>query len=270
MKMLWICSVESMSVLCQKRSPRFVSVVEKDGKQEESFKDGKNINLLNLLKSSSKLLKAKCLQEQRNNETDEVEKFLTILNDNDLILFTEAFRATNIHQLDHLNFPKRTPMNPDVQRHRNWYIRIMNDMTQDPYTIITSHEYVTLRDKPVLTLHCSMPDVTRKPVRLTFKEYHNALSNVRMHNEEAELKVTYQPGKGAKHLVPVLLPYTSNRKRSDQPSPWLQWRCKFMRYCTLSKWSEEDLQINVCTLIYMMEPDTSSDVRQWNSSRISL
>ena len=213
--MLWICSVVNFSALSEAFTKICVWIVEKDGKQEESLKHREKINLLNLVKSSSKLLKAKCLQEQWDSEADEVEKFPTILNDNDLILFTKAFRAANINQLDKLSFPKRTPMNPDVQRHRNGYIRIMNDMTQDPYTIITSHEYVTLRDKPVLTLHCSMPDVTRELVRLTFKEYHNALSNVRMHNEEAELKVTYQPRKGAKHLVPVLLPYTFSRKRSD-------------------------------------------------------
>ena len=186
-----------------------VTVVEKDGKQEELLKHGKKINLLNLLKSSSKLLKAKFLQERRDGEADEVEKFLTILNDNAPILFNDAFRAANINQQENLRLPKRTPMNQDVERHRNGCIRIMDDMTKDPYKIITSHEYVTLRDAACSRLTLFNARRGGEPARLTLKEYHNGLSNVWMNNhdnEGAELKVTYQPGKGAKHLVPVLFP----------------------------------------------------------------
>ena len=184
-----------------------VTVVEKDGEQEELLKHGKKINLLNLLKSSSKLQKAKYLQERKDNETDEVEKFLTILNDNAPILVSDAFRAAHVNQQENLRLSKRIPMSQDVEKHHNGCISLMKDITDDPYKIISSHEYVTLRDAACSRLTLFYARRGGEPARLTLKEYHKAMANEWMSRLEGDgMKVTYQSGKGVKHLVPVLFP----------------------------------------------------------------
>lgn len=180
------------------------------------LKAGLKSTLYYLLKSMASIVKSSYLVELKDSEAAEVEKFVEILELNSNIIFGDATYKINRTRQTRLRRPEALPLDADIAVLRNYTIKKMNEILQEPS--ISSANFTLLRD--LLVSRLTMFNFRRggEPARLHITDWLDAKRGVwvnqdnvmKMRLEDRKLfsnmKVIYQTGKGNNHLVPVLVP----------------------------------------------------------------
>jgi len=181
-------------------------------------KSGLKIALYYLLKKAAKNLKASYLMDDEDDKAAEIDKFVHVLALNENILFGSAVYALNQRRQTQLRRPAQLPADDDLKRLRQFTVSSIQSLVNDPFLHWTSTEYTRIRDLAVSRLTLFNARRGGELARLLLTEWHDAETgswvdqNAVMKLSQVEkqlfghMKVTFQPGKGNNHLVPVLIP----------------------------------------------------------------
>ena len=185
-----------------------------------AFKAGLKSSLNYLIKRFAKMCKGVHLINDRDEEAEEIDKFLSVFQLHYNSLFADATYALNRNRQVKLRRPESLPSDEDVNKLREYTMKRIGDMLSDPYRLWDSHSFVELRDLVVCRLTVFNARRGGEPARLMLSEWRDAeqdkwLDPKRQQSSSvtdselrmfSDLKVTYQGGKGVNHLVPVLIP----------------------------------------------------------------
>ena len=100
---------------------------------EGKIKPGLKQNLLYLLKRSAKALKAILMADEKDNESNEIERFMQVLELWEDYIFGDAQYELNKRRQTNLRRPDKLPNEDDVQLVRNYLIEKMKILTEDPF-----------------------------------------------------------------------------------------------------------------------------------------
>ncbi|XP_033101539.1 uncharacterized protein LOC117104801 [Anneissia japonica] len=184
----------------------------------QTVKAGLKSGLYYLLKSTSKILKAIYLVEEKDELSDDVDKFISLLELNHNFVFGDATYSINQQRQIRLRRPEALPLEDDVKNLRNYTLKKMNEITSDELTFRDIHTFKELRDLVVCRLTLFNARRGGEPSRLLIREWKDAESGIWLNQAQLKTldpldkaladryKITYQSGKGNKHIVPVLFP----------------------------------------------------------------
>lgn len=171
-----------------------------------------------MLKSAAKIVKGTYLIEDKDELSNNVDKFVSVLELSSNYLFGDATYKINQQRQIKLRKPEALPQEDDVRCLRDYTVQRMECITYDQLEFWDLHRYVELRDLVVCRLTLFNTRRGSEPSRLLVSEWKDAENNVWIDKQQLEalddvdkalagnFKVAYQSGKGNKHLVLVLFP----------------------------------------------------------------
>ncbi|XP_071958628.1 uncharacterized protein [Antedon mediterranea] len=184
-----------------------------------SLKAGLKSGLYYLIRRACLIIKGTHLEQERDTDASEVDKFLDVLKLNEDFVFGDASYQQNQNRQKNLRKPTVLPLENDVQKLREYTLNQITTMINDPYMIWDSHNFRKLRDLTVSRLTLYNARRGGEPCRLVIEEWQEAKNNTWVDKYHADgisdplekslinkLKITFQTGKGNNHLVPVLFP----------------------------------------------------------------
>ncbi|KAJ8027169.1 hypothetical protein HOLleu_32230 [Holothuria leucospilota] len=186
--------------------------------EPNSVKAGLKLSLYYLLKSAAKIVKGTYLIEDKDELSNNVDKFVSVLELSSNYLFGDATYKINQQRQIKLRRPEALPQEDDLPGLRDYTVQRMECITYDQLEFWDLHRYVELRDLVVCRLTLFNTRRGSEPSRLLVSEWKDAENNVWIDKQQLEalddvdkalarnLKVAYQSGKGNKHLVLVLFP----------------------------------------------------------------
>lgn len=169
-------------------------------------KSGLKVAILNLLKLISKYLIGHFLVQNMDKKSQMITDFLRVLNLFEDDIFGDAYYDINYRANIESRKPVNLPSNDDVEMLLKECKSIMNNIDQFE---LTSEVFLKVRSATVTTLIIFNARRGGEPVRLTIKQWEEALSGEWVDESDQsddEMLVTYQTGKGANHLVPIMFP----------------------------------------------------------------
>ncbi len=185
---------------------------------EGSIKAGLKYALQFLLKRAAKSLKELKLKEEKDQEAEELSKWISAFHGETNVAFGDAVYQLNIDSQRNMRMPKSMPSQQSIQAVRDKSLSIIQSILDDPFDLPDHHTFVRLRNAVVTRLTLFNGKRGGEPARLTLTQY------VEMSNDEwiqkddprykddeyiqtvtQNLKVTYQTVKG-QHFVPVYFP----------------------------------------------------------------
>ena len=188
---------------------------------ESRIKPGLKLGLYYLLKSASKIMKGLYLceaDEEGDAQAADIDKFTTVLEVNHDMIFGDAEYCLNQAREKKLRRPESQPTESDIQKVRDYTVNRITELVSDEFTWVDVHNYTELRDLVICRLTLFNARRGGEPSRLKIEDWIDAdegawLDKLQMKNLDpidqalsSKLKVSYQSGKGVKHLVPVLFP----------------------------------------------------------------
>lgn len=197
--------------LCEKPSTELVKEgnVVKGSDCVTNLKSGLMISCLNMLKLTSKFLIGHFLVQNADANSKRVVDFLEVLKLYEHDYFDAAYYEINHRRNTTLRKPASLPKDDDVKALTQECERVMSSV--DVYDF-DSKAFIPVRSALATTLILFNARRGGEPVRLRIKQWEEALKGEWVEkvsdeefNEETML-VTYQTGKGANHLVPVMFP----------------------------------------------------------------
>ena len=174
------------------------------------LKSGLMISILNLLKLSAKYLIGHFLVNDADKDSKRVVDFLEVFKLYEHDYFDDAYYELNNRRNSSLRKAVNLPRDEDVQKLADECHKIMNSIDIFDFNATS---YVLVRSAVATSLIIFNARRGGEPVRLRLKQWEEALKGEWMdkvvepedvHNDT--MLVTYQTGKGANHLVPVMFP----------------------------------------------------------------
>ena len=184
---------------------------------EKKLKPGLKQNLYYLLLRSAKVLKASLLVQKKDEQASDIEKFVSVLELWEDILFGDATYALNNNKQVNLRKPGKLPLEADIEKLRNYVLSRMKTLTGS-FHLFDSHSFVELRDCTCARLTLLNARRGGEPARLKLSDYAEAeigswIDQQRLLDLDPldqllvnSVKITYITGKGNNHLVPILIP----------------------------------------------------------------
>ena len=172
-------------------------------------KSGLKISILNLLKLTAKFLIGHFLIKNQDERSKAVVDFIQVLKLFENELFGDAYYELNFRKNVKDRKPINLPKNSDVQLLIEECNSIMSSI--DVYDF-SADCYVNIRSATATALIIFNARRGGEPVRLVRRQWEEALNGEWMEREDVpedineNILVTYQTGKGADHLVPVMFP----------------------------------------------------------------
>ena len=115
--------------------------------------------------------------------------------------------------------PADMPLEKDVKTLRNFVLKEIKSMTEDPYTVWDKHTFIRLRNLIVTRLTLFNARRGGEPARMTLQDWSYAEAGTWIDPQLVEkdddpleksllnkFKLAYQSGKGSRRLVPILIP----------------------------------------------------------------
>lgn len=182
------------------------------------MKAGLKIGIFYLVIKAGDILKASYLVQRRDEEADELDRFLKLFRANELTVFGSARWQLSRNQQMKLRLPEQLPREEDVQKMRDYTVQRLSEIMDDPFLLWTSSVYTEVRDLVVSRLTIFNARRGGEPARLQLEEWRAGMGDKFVDRnrvqklEEVEkqmfgqLKVCYQMGKGNKLAVPLLIP----------------------------------------------------------------
>nr|XP_054761399.1 uncharacterized protein LOC129267799 [Lytechinus pictus] len=180
-------------------------------------KAGLKLGVFYLLKSSSKILKAMYLMDDKDNEADQIDRFTAVLDLQHNQIFGDATYHLNKRREEKLRRPSGQPLEADIKAVRDYTTSRITKLLEDTLAFWDRHRFVELRDCLVSRLTLFNARRGGEPSRLYIKCWQDAKEGAWLDKQQLatldsidkalveDLKVGYQLGKG-KHLIPVLFP----------------------------------------------------------------
>ena len=157
--------------------------------------------------------------DKNDERAQNITKFMEVLGLQNDYLFGDAIYATNKNRNEKLRKLEKLPLTDDIIKIRKYIDARMKELISDSFVMIDVHFYTELRDLVVCRLTLFNARRGGEPCRLQIKEWVEAEENAWINENEIDrlensidirlaksMKITYQTGKGNKHLVPVILP----------------------------------------------------------------
>ena len=181
-----------------------------DGVSLSDQKSGLKVSILNFLKLSSKFLIGHFLVKNCDGEAENVRRFLEVLKLFENDFFGDAFYDLNYRKNVHLRKPVKLPKDDDIQMLINECHHIFNSANDWDHP---SHNFVELRAAAVTVLTIFNARRGGEPARLQRYQWKEAVQGdwneqdaLPEDDYEDTMLITFQTGKGANHLVPVIFP----------------------------------------------------------------
>lgn len=168
-------------------------------------KSGLKINILNLIKLTAKFLIGHFLMLNEDAKSQRVVDFLQVLKHFEDELFGDALYDLNYRRNVKHRKPKSLPKEDDVAKIIDECERIM-----DSASLLDFDNFVNIRSATVTYLILFNARRGGEPVRLLLHQWEEALKgewddrNDLPEEYHEEMLITFQTGKGADHLVPVM------------------------------------------------------------------
>ena len=173
-------------------------------------KSGLKVSILNLLKLTGKFLIGYFLVLNEDGRSEQVVQFLKVLKLFEDDLFGDAYYDINYRKNVNLKKPINLPLDEDVNMLNDECINIMNSIDILEYP---SESYVSIRSATATCLIIFCARRGGEPVRLQLFQWEEALKGEWVDKDDHPgefntdtMYITYQTGKGADHLVPVIFP----------------------------------------------------------------
>ena len=115
-------------------------------KNSSGIKPGLKQNLFYLIKRTAKILKGIFLTQKRDDQADEVDKFVSILEMFEDYIFGDATYELNKNKNVRLRKPSQLPDEDDVKTVRDHVMKRMKELVEEPFNFFDSSCYVELRD----------------------------------------------------------------------------------------------------------------------------
>jgi hypothetical protein len=189
----------------------------------KSISDGSKASLTlcvgYLLKTAIKVMKGVYLSSCDDASADEVDRFMGVLQLNWGYLFSGSMSAIALKRQEKLRKPAELPLESDITTLRNYTLSQIRAMLSDELLHWSSYEFNRLRSLVVSRLTLFNARRGGEPARLHLQEWLDAENDSWIDKQlvmnvddplEKELlgkfKLAFQPGKGSRSLVPVLIP----------------------------------------------------------------
>ena len=182
------------------------------------MKPGLKQNLYYLLKRCAKALKALMMCDNKEEESDMVERFIQILELWEDFIFGDAQYELNKHRQINLRRPEMLPNEADIKLVQSYVLSRMKYIVEDSFEFWNSSRFVELRNCACTRLTLLNARRGGEPSRIMIDEWKDAMKDNWIDKQRLKkldevdqlliksLKVTYLTGKGNNHLVPPLIP----------------------------------------------------------------
>ena len=171
-------------------------------------KSGLKIGILNLLKKTGHMLISHFLMECEDLKSNRVTEFLKVLKLFESELFEDAYYDLNYRRNRTLRKPVNLPKNDDVRLLMEECKKIMQSIDKFEHP---ANAFVNVRSTAVtaLTIFCARRG--GEPARLQIYQWNEGVNGEWTIKEDLpdefdkhSMLITYQTGKGADHLVPIM------------------------------------------------------------------
>ena len=110
------------------------------------IKAGLKQNLFYLLKRASKVMKGYFLTNKKDDQADELDKFVSVLEMMEDFIFGDATYVLNQNRNIRLRKPSELPDERDVAKFKDHVIERMKVLVEEPFHLFDSSDFVELRD----------------------------------------------------------------------------------------------------------------------------
>jgi len=185
---------------------------------DDGIKAGLKHHVFYLLTKFGKFQKIVYLIEENESKAKDVENFLEVLSLNSKDMMGDALFKLHKNRQIRLRKPQEMPSEEDMMKVRRYTENRISAIVSDQFSIWDSVRFAELRDLVVSRLTLFNARRGGEPARLLVSEWKDGENGVwfdrnrieKLSEEDArlfsEMMLTYQSGKGDKHLVPVLIP----------------------------------------------------------------
>ena len=196
---------EAINQLCDK--PDIADDIDSSSNSITNQKSGLKVSIFNMLKLSGKFLIGHFLILNQDEKSQKVVQFLEILKMLQEDLFGDAYYDLNYRKNCFSRKPQNLPKEDDVQLLNDECKKIMNSI--DCFDI-PSESFINVRSATATFLIIFNARRGGEPVRLKIKQWNQALDGYWTdkfeENDQPEMLVTFQTGKGVNNLVSVMFP----------------------------------------------------------------
>ena len=186
--------------------------------EQGEMKPGLRLSIGYVLKKLIKIMKGHYVMKDCMQAAEEVDLFNSVLQMNwDYIFFTAQISCEV--RRNTLRKPADMPLEEDVKTLRNYVLKEIKSMTEDPYTVWDKHTFIRLRNLIVTRLTLFNARRGGEPARMTLQDWSYAEAGTWIDPQLVEkvddplekslldkFKLAYQSGKGSRRLVPILIP----------------------------------------------------------------
>lgn len=184
----------------------------------DQLKAGLKHHVYYLVVKFAKFQKVMYLIEEDEAKAKDVDNFMELLNLNSKDLLGDALYKLQKNRQTSLRKPQEMPTEDDVAKVKEFTISRVAALLSDKFATWDAQRYAELRDLVVCRLTLFNARRGGEPARLLLSEWRDGQNGVWLDSKRmeklsdvdeklfAEVKLTYQAGKGDKHLVPVLIP----------------------------------------------------------------
>jgi hypothetical protein len=191
-------------------------MVDRTGKD---VKGSLKLSLGYLIKKAARFTKSEFIIDGNAAEVKARDEFLTLLDCSWGYVFHDAIVQIENNRETCLRRPSELPLEEDVKILKEYVVKKIEKMTSEEYLYWTSQEFIELRNLLVCRLTLFNGRRGGEPARLLLKEWLDAEQNVWISPQMIDqvtdpleqhlfgkFKLAYQRGKGARKMVPILIP----------------------------------------------------------------
>ncbi|XP_057290065.1 uncharacterized protein LOC130612732 isoform X2 [Hydractinia symbiolongicarpus] len=179
----------------------------------EQQKAGLKAALYYLISGSAKKCVGHFLAQDKDDVAKQFSDFLVLLALRKDEVFADATYDLNLRRNVKSKKPAQLPIEQDIKIIREHIVSTVKRFEEDPFIIWDSHTFIKLRDCTCTRLTLFNGRRGGEPARLLLREWQEAEEGTWLDRQrfdvvdnDGDLKITYQTGKGVNHLVPVLIP----------------------------------------------------------------
>ena len=191
--------------------------------EDDTLKSGLKGNLYYLVKKTAKTLKGIWLCRDNDENARQMDDFIALLELMRHTVFADADNELNMNRQKTLRKPKSLPLEADVIKVRTFILTTLDELT-NAFELIDRKSYNQIKYSLCCRLTLFNARRGGEPARLSLAEWKEANDDVWMEiareelGDVSEMKITYQPGKGTRRLVPVMFPSDCVRGKAHSQS----------------------------------------------------
>ena len=188
--------------------------------EDGTIKSGQRKNVYYMLVRTGKRLRDKLFQEKQDDLSNELNSFLRLLKSSEDVLLSNALYNLENQKLRKNRKPCQLPLEKDIQLIYE-YIQQKNQELNNDYCFWTPSSFVELRNVAMTRLTLLNARRGGEVGRLTLEDWKEARNDGWINKQRIEsltkaekmliksFKLSYQSGKGNRHLVSLLIPQDS-------------------------------------------------------------